>query len=253
MKCGLASYADLALGTANLEHPEGGQITRLRPLRRPSQPKQHRDFHQAETELATPRAWRYCWGQKKRWFKFPIHPNQYQWYEPQSQLALPGVGSDHHYAWFDNYFVDRLAIAAKWLDTHAVPQAVVASTPAGFIAYHMNLRVIDMLGLNDAHIGHTSTADLGKGRAGHEKGDGKYVLSRSPDYILMGNVAVLPYPVDKERMAKKLVRKSEHELWAEPRFHDTYELVCFPLSDTGVFRSILKVKEAENEACEGLE
>ena len=70
----------------------------------------------------------------------------------------------------------------------------------------MNLRVIDMLGLNDAHIGHTSTADLGKGRAGHEKGDGKYVLSRSPDYILMGNVAVLPYPVDKEGMAKKLVR-----------------------------------------------
>jgi hypothetical protein len=30
----------------------------------------------------------------------------------------------------------------------------------------------------------------------------------------MGNVAVLPYPVDKERMAKKLVRKSEHELWS---------------------------------------
>ena len=43
-----------------------------------------------------------------------------------------------------------------------------------------------MLGLNDAHVGHTSTADLGKGRAGHEKGDGKYVLSRSPDYSLMG-------------------------------------------------------------------
>ena len=66
----------------------------------------------------------------------------------------------------------------------------------------------------------------------------------------------------KERMAKKLVRKSEHELWAEPRFHDTYELVCFQLSNTGVFRyftffkrkdSILKVKEAENEACKGLE
>jgi hypothetical protein len=54
-----------------------------------------------------------------------------------------------------------------------------------------------------------------------KKGDGKYVLSRSPDYSLMGNVAVLPYPVDKERMAKKLVRKSEHERWAEPRFHDT--------------------------------
>ena len=40
---------------------------------------------------------------------------------------------------------------------------------------------------------------------------------------------------DKERMAKKLVRKSEHELWAEPRFHDTYELVCFQLSTQGFF------------------
>lgn len=60
--------------------------------------------------------------QKKRWFKFPIHPSQYQWYEPQSQLAFPGVGSDHHYAWFDNYFVDRLGIAAEWLDTHALSQ-----------------------------------------------------------------------------------------------------------------------------------
>jgi len=49
---------------------------------------------------------------------------------------------------------------------------------------------------------------------------------------------------------------------AEPRFHDTYELFFFQLSDAGVFRyftffkrkdSILKVKEAENEACKGLE
>ena len=124
-------------------------------------------------------------------------------------------------------------------------------------------RSIYPLGTPDYIRSHDSPEFTAKpGRAGHEKGDGKYVLSRSPDYMLMGNVAVLPYPVDKERMAKKLVRKSEHELWAEQRFHDTYELVCFQLSDTGVFRyftffkrkdSILKVKEAENEACKGLE
>ena len=71
---------------------------------------------------------------------------------------------------------------------------------------------------------------------------------------------MLLYPVDKERMAKKLVRESEHELWAEPRFHDTYELVCFPLSDTGVFRyftffkrkdSILKVKKLKMKLVRG--
>jgi hypothetical protein len=50
------------------------------------------------------------------------------------------------------------------------------------------------------------------------------VSTFSPDHPITfswGNVAVLLYPVDKERMAKKLVRKSEHERWAEPRFHDT--------------------------------
>jgi hypothetical protein len=248
----LPTQADGAARSEFERAPRRRTITRLRPLRRLSQPKQHRDFHQAERELTPPRLGDIA-GARKRWFKFPIHPSQYQWYEPQSQLAFPGVGSDHHYAWFDNYFVDRLAIAAKWLDTHALPQAVVACTRARSIAYHMNLRVIDMLCLNDAHIRHTSTADLGK------------ASTFSPDHPITfswATLAVLPYPVDKERMAKKLVRKSEHELCAEPRFHDTYELVCFQLSDTGVFRyftffkrkdSILKVKEADYEACKGFE
>jgi arabinofuranosyltransferase len=189
-----------------------------------------------------------------------VMPSGYRWYEPHSQLWFPGHGTDHSYVWFDNYFVDRLAQAGRWLDAHASPEAIVASTPAGSIAYHMNLRVIDMLGLNDVHIAHTDNMDLGKGRAGHEKGDGKYVLSRSPDYILMGNVAVLPYPLDKDLMAKKLVRKSEHEIWAEPSFHERYELVCIRLSDTGVFRYftffqkkgavvVRKEKEGDNREC----
>ena len=86
------------------------------------------------------------------------------------------------------------------------PEAVVASTPAGSIAYHMNLRVIDMLGLNDAHIGHTSTADSGKVGLVIKKA---MISTFSPDHpitVSWGNVAVLPYPVDKEGMAKKLVR-----------------------------------------------
>jgi hypothetical protein len=44
----------------------------LRPLRCPSRPKQHRDFHQAQRELTTLSVRRYCSGQKKRWFKIPI-------------------------------------------------------------------------------------------------------------------------------------------------------------------------------------
>lgn len=160
-----------------------------------------------------------------------------RWYEPHSQLSFPGLGQGHRYYWFDNYFVDRQALAAKWLEENAVPGAVVASTPAGSIAFHLaNHKVIDMLGLNDVHIAHTTTPKMGSGRAGHEKGDGKYVLSRSPDYILLGNVAVLPFPLDETTMRAKLIRKSEKEIWADPEFHKNYEIQCVRLADSGPFQ-----------------
>jgi arabinofuranosyltransferase len=168
-----------------------------------------------------------------------VLPGWYRWYEPQSELSFPGQGSDHTYMWFDNYFVERLARAAAWLEANTPRHAVVASTPAGSIAYHMDRTVIDMLGLNDAHIAHHKGAVggvMGRGRAGHEKGDGKYVLSRAPDYILMGNVAVLSFPIDQATMANKVVLKSEHEIWADPEFHQKYELICVRLSEDGVLR-----------------
>ncbi len=158
------------------------------------------------------------------------------WYEPHSQLSFPG-GSSHSYLWFDNYFVDRQAIAANWIQANSPPGSVVASTPAGSIAYHLtDHKVIDMLGLNDEHIAHVEVTKMGRGRAGHEKGDGNYVLSRAPDYILLGNVAVLPFPLDEKSMAKKLILKSEHELWANPEFHKNYELHCVRLADAGLFQ-----------------
>jgi hypothetical protein len=167
---------------------------------------------------------------------FPlVFPKNQQWYEPHSELHFPGEAS-HPYVWFDNYFVDRLAVAAKWLEANAPEGAVVASTPAGSIAYHMNHRVIDMLGLNDIHIAHTVNPRMGKGRAGHEKGDGKYVLSRSPEFILMGNVAVLSYPIDETTMADKLRLKSEKEIWNDAEFHKNYELECVRLADAGPFQ-----------------
>ena len=168
-----------------------------------------------------------------------LFPDSQRWYEPQSELSFPGTGRDHSYISFDNYFVDRQAIAAKWLEANAAPDALVASTPAGSIAYNMHLNVIDMLGLNDLHISHARSSDnarTGWSRAGHDKGDGKYVLSRSPDYILLGNVAVLPRPLSEQEMSKKLVRQSEFEIWDDPEFHRDYEIVSVKLSDEGVFK-----------------
>jgi len=168
-----------------------------------------------------------------------VQPERARWFEPQSGLWFPNAGRDHTYVWFDTYFIDRLAIASRYLQEHAPRGSVVAATPAGAIGYYMDHDVIDMLGLTDKHIARapdTGQNGRGSGRAGHEKGDGAYVLSRAPDYILMGNVAVLPVPLDEGSMGKKLVLKSEHELWALPAFHARYELVSVRLADEGLFQ-----------------
>ena len=128
------------------------------------------------------------------------------------------------------------ATGFPWSRFCASLPASVSSTPAGAIAFYMHHRVIDMLGLNDYHIARTEPGNIGFPRAGHMKGDGAYVLSRKPDYILMGNVAVLEFPLDEEKMATKLIRKSEHELWANPEFHRDYELRSVRLHDEGPFQ-----------------
>jgi hypothetical protein len=167
-------------------------------------------------------------------------PRLARWREPQSGLTFPGLGAkrgdEHEYRWFGNYFVDRLAAASRWLDSNAPAGSVVAATPAGAIGWFMRHDLIDMCGLNDEHIAHEVVPRLGAGKAGHEKGDGAYVLSRRPDYLLLGNVAVFDHPVTEEEMERKLVLRSEHQIWADPGFHRDYELVHAKLADSGLFR-----------------
>ncbi len=74
-----------------------------------------------------------------------------------------------------------------WLQENVPPDSLLATNTAGSVAYYSRLKIIDMLGLNDEHIAHREITTLGKGFAGHEKGDGKYVLSRKPDYIMFGS------------------------------------------------------------------
>lgn len=68
--------------------------------------------------------------------------------------------------------------------------ALVALNTAGSTPYYAkDLRFIDMLGLNDAHIARQKVREIlleKQNWPGHAKGDGRYVLSRQPDYIIMG-------------------------------------------------------------------
>ncbi len=84
----------------------------------------------------------------------------------------------------ETYKYQKWALAAIWLRDHTPPGTLLAATPAGVMAYYSRCPVVDMLGLNDLHIGHLQPATLGNAMAGHDKGDPAYVLARRPTYLL---------------------------------------------------------------------
>jgi arabinofuranosyltransferase len=71
-----------------------------------------------------------------------------------------------------------------WMADHTPPEASIAATGAGAIAYYSERTTIDLYGLTDKHIARVENPDMGTGVAGHEKRDPDYVLNeRKPTYI----------------------------------------------------------------------
>ncbi|MCX8064495.1 MAG: hypothetical protein N3G21_04905 [Candidatus Hydrogenedentes bacterium] len=124
---------------------------------------------------------------------------------------------------FDRIISDTVAEVGResgeWLRKNAPQNSLLATNTAGSVAYYSRLRVIDMLGLNDEHIAHRHIPNLGKGFAGHEKGDGKYVLSRKPDYIMFGSASGNKSP----RFL------SDREIAIEKEFAENYVYRTYPL------------------------
>ena len=125
--------------------------------------------------------------------------------------------------------------AGLWLRQHARPGSLIATNTGGSVPYYSGLRTVDMLGLNDVHIAHRRIPWIGKGPAGHEKGDGLYVLSRKPDYIQFGS-----------SLGDSVPRfLSDQELWRLPEFHHDYEMKTHPL-DSGKKLVLFERKEAKS-------
>jgi hypothetical protein len=91
---------------------------------------------------------------------------------------------------------------------------LVAVDAAGAIPFYSELRSVDMLGLNDAHIARHHDESFGQGVQGHELGDGAYVLSREPDIIVASVLG-----------SSRLAFRGGHEMDADPRFHELYRRV----------------------------
>jgi hypothetical protein len=118
----------------------------------------------------------------------------------------------------------------EWLASHLPPDALLATSNAGIIPYYAGLETIDMLGLTDRHIAHAPMSDMGRGKAGHEKGDGNYVFARRPDVILFMRTRTSEQgPVPLEFAGRQLSFKAERQLWQNPEFLREYEWVSAPL------------------------
>ena len=71
-----------------------------------------------------------------------------------------------------------------WMAQNTPPEASIAATGAGAIAFYGQRETIDLHGLTDRHIARVEMPEMGSGVAGHEKADPEYVLNeRQPTYI----------------------------------------------------------------------
>ncbi len=115
--------------------------------------------------------------------------------------------------------------AGRWLASAYPAGTVLATGNAGVVPYFTRFPTIDMYGLCDRHIAARVMPAMGAGPAGHEKGDGAYVLERDPMLILFMRPRITSAPLDKQGVAALHMSVSERELWNDARFHERYELV----------------------------
>lgn len=94
---------------------------------------------------------------------------------------------------------------------HTRPGDKIAGLGIGVLKYCTNRHVVDMLGLTDLHIARHAKVPMGKGIAGHEKYDSKYVLSLRPKYILV-----------PELDPKGMSLPAQRDMWAQPEFLRLY-------------------------------
>jgi arabinofuranosyltransferase len=119
------------------------------------------------------------------------------------------------------------AVVGRYLEASLPAGTLVAASTAGSTTFEApSLRFIDMLGLNDPriarrHIDRPITA--WQRMPGHLKGDGAYVLSRSPDVIILGPSQGFLGENPREWFL------SDYEILSNPAFREGYEPFClFP-------------------------
>lgn len=111
-----------------------------------------------------------------------------------------------------NPVMTRMPELLDFLRRTTEPGDTVAAVAIGEIGYHVDVRVLDLVGLVDAHIAGRDAPRFGRGFPGHEKFDSAYVLAQEPRFIVMSGPPNAPgSPIPAER-----------DLWFNPQFRQRY-------------------------------
>ncbi len=127
---------------------------------------------------------------------------------------------------------DPAAAVGKQIGTYISdtfqPGSLIATNSAGAVAFFApNMHFIDMLGLNDKVIAHRTNVPQRthwQQFPGHSKGDGAYVLSRNPDYIILGPAEGTVADSTNANRTDLVWFLSDQELAENPKFLEAYEL-----------------------------
>ncbi|MEC7564600.1 MAG: hypothetical protein VX738_02855, partial [Planctomycetota bacterium] len=115
-----------------------------------------------------------------------------------------------------------------WIRDHIAATSVIALNTAGSTPFHApDHQFIDMLGLNDRHIAkrkNTPKLTAWQQFPGHGQGDGQYVLTRKPDFIILGPAQGLPANTDFAASTDVVWFLSDQELAESSQFDQQYRM-----------------------------
>ncbi len=117
-------------------------------------------------------------------------------------------------------------LAGDAMVKHLPSGSSIALGPAGYIPFVTGFRTYDYYGLVVPEISHKDVS-FEHGYAGHEKHDGEYLLSKKPDYFLIGNVDITNGP--RQGLIPFLDR--EKDIVFDPRFGREYEMISIPVGE----------------------
>jgi hypothetical protein len=126
--------------------------------------------------------------------------------------------------------VPQFADAGRAAAVKIPADVTIATVPIGAFGYYSDRRLLDLLGLADAHIAHLPTP-TGERNVGHEKYDYDYVFARQPE-IIMQLPALFSDDADGRQtwLRKTTINRYEYDIYRHPELRANYRLAFLPVT-----------------------